>query len=280
MNEHLTKYINNGNNYVDGWLLKIAISLIIELNEFQCEKSIEGPVCEIGVHHGRLLILLSLMSLNRKLTVGYDLFENQLDNEDNSGYGNKDIFIKNAQKHGCNLDTIKAISKNSTMLSKKDIIDDCEGNPRFFSIDGGHTSYITYNDLKLAGETLVDNGIVILDDYFNESWPEVSEGTNLFMRDFPNTLIPFAIGGNKIFFTNNSKFAKDYLQHLLNSKNLKRNNSKKSSFLGYPILIYWKPEIRTRIQSYFVHSKLWIFIKKVGLGNFVSKLFRGILAQK
>ena len=48
-------------------------------------------------------------------------------------------------------------------------------------------------------EALAPGGVIILDDYFNEMWPGVSEGVD---RDFrePRGILPFATGANKTFF--------------------------------------------------------------------------------
>lgn len=82
------------------------------------------------------------------------------------------------------------------------------GKIRLFSVDGGHTSHITQCDLETVSNSLVDGGVIILDDYFNAAWPGVSEGTNrFFILGNKTGIIPFAIGGNKVFFTTNENYA-------------------------------------------------------------------------
>ena len=69
---------------------------------------------------------------------------------------------------------------------------------RYFSIDGGHTKTHTLNDLKLAEKYVSDTGIVILDDITHPHWLGVMDGLVEYLRTFP-TLVPFAIGHNKLF---------------------------------------------------------------------------------
>jgi hypothetical protein len=76
-----------------------------------------------------------------------------------------------------------------------------------FSIDGGHTAEIAHNDLSIAAESIGADGVILLDDFFNEWWPGVATGTSQFLRDSPSTIIPFAIVGNKVFFAKTKKMA-------------------------------------------------------------------------
>ena len=53
------KYINKGYKKVDGWFEKKSLSVISLLSDFQVDKSINGSLIEIGIHHGRSFILLN-----------------------------------------------------------------------------------------------------------------------------------------------------------------------------------------------------------------------------
>jgi hypothetical protein len=75
------------------------------------------------------------------------------------------------------------IHGSSTDLTAADILPDAAPGFRFFSIDGDHTADFVHHDLSLAHETLVDGGIVALDDYFDSNYPGVSIGTTKFLLD-------------------------------------------------------------------------------------------------
>jgi hypothetical protein len=70
------------------------------------------------------------------------------------------------------------------------------GKVRLFSIDGSHTETATLNDLQLADATLAPEGVVIVDDCFNEFWPEVTGALVKYLS--AGTLVPFAITPGKV----------------------------------------------------------------------------------
>ena len=70
------------------------------------------------------------------------------------------------------------------------------------------TSEIVQHDMRTVQVSLVNGGVVIADDVFNESWPGVVEGTHRYL-DEPSSLVPFAIGFNKVLLTQR-EFADEY----------------------------------------------------------------------
>lgn len=192
-------YAQRGFHRVHGWLTTQAVSLIVQIAKAQDLNGIRGPVCEIGVHHGKLFTLLHLLE-REYVAGGIDLFEAQAANLDGSGYGDRDRLLTNVGEHGGDLSRIRLLATNSQQIATQDIVTLCEGRPRLFSVDGGHTAECTYNDLNLAAESTAERGVVILDDYFNPAWPGVAEGTSQFLHDHPGALLLVAVGGNKIIF--------------------------------------------------------------------------------
>ena len=198
MNKLQNKYLKNGFKRVKGWFSADAILLMSYLLQNQEDRHINGSVMEIGVHHGRSFILLSLFIKNDEKAVAIDLFENQSENIDNSGCGDKAIFISNLKQFNPNTNNICIVNKNSTTISSADLFDLTDQKFRFISIDGGHTSEIVYSDLNLANSVLADGGIILIDDYFDQNWPGVSEGTLKFLFQSNHDLIPLAIFDDKI----------------------------------------------------------------------------------
>jgi Methyltransferase domain len=87
------------------------------------------------------------------------------------------------------------------------------GAYRLISIDGGHSAKTTAHDLAIAVEALAPGGVIILDDYFNEMWPGVSEGVHRYFRELHGVL-PFATGANKMLFCNASSAIPLYVDSL------------------------------------------------------------------
>jgi methyltransferase family protein len=254
----LERYSASGHKKVQGWLTGIAIDLVRKVGAAQERRGVTGPVCEIGVHHGRLFILLHLVTRPGETSVAWDLFERQQENLDRSGAGNEPVFRRNLVAHGCAVDEIRVETANSLDLTPEAIVATCGGKPRLFSVDGGHSAENTLHDLRLARASICDGGVVILDDFFNESWPGVAEGTAKFFAGADSGLVPFAIGGNKVLVTNNEAHAASYRATL--AREITRYGSKKTSqFFGHEVLVVPTPPptlrrllaAKLRLQPYF-----------------------------
>ena len=85
-------------------------------------------------------------------------------------------------------------------LRADELLSQC-GPARLFSVDGGHTAVCTANDIGLSEASTIGDGIVIVDDYFNPSWPDVSVGVAQYIRLDTSALRPFAISPNKLYLS-------------------------------------------------------------------------------
>jgi hypothetical protein len=203
----LKAYIEHGHQLVKGWLFPGAPQAIVLLSEEQRRCAVSGGVAEIGVHHGKLFILLYLLSSGNELAVAIDLFSHQDLNVDHSGAGDLERFKRNLRRHA---DAARLVihEGDSTQLTAKDLLQLGRGPFRFISIDGGHTAEITAHDLATGEGALAEGGIIILDDCFKEMWPGVTDGVHQFFSE-PHTVVPFGIGANKVFFCQ-KEFAQQY----------------------------------------------------------------------
>jgi hypothetical protein len=198
MESRVASYIKRGQFYVDGWLRTEAALTIAALSERQRAIGIEGGVAEIGVHHGRLFILLYLLGRPPEKAVAVDLFGDQHLNVDRSGSGDLARFRHNLTLYA-DTDRLVLHQGNSLEVGGADLMRLAAGPLRMISVDGGHTADITAHDLATADAALADGGIIVLDDVFNEQWPGVADGMHRHFAQRPN-LVPFAIGANKTYF--------------------------------------------------------------------------------
>lgn len=257
---HALRYVKNMDG-IHGWLLPEAARCIVCLHEAQWRNGIRGSVAEIGVHHGKLFILLCLLRNEGEIAVGYDLFGEQDQNIDNSGKGSLGILRDNLRHVNVGTSHVKLITANSLELTGARVLRDSESPVRLFSIDGGHTADITRNDLSIAAEAIADDGVIILDDFFNEAWPGVATGTVQFLRDNPKMLVPFAILGNKVFFARTDAVADDFRRILSQSKIVAERLVRKSSeFFGHPVFVGY--DARTAVR---VSPGIGLLIHRVGL---------------
>jgi len=167
MDSRVARYIRHGKFYVEGWLRTEAALTVAALSERQRALGVGGGIAEIGVHHGKLFILLYLLGRAPERAVAIDLFEDQHLNIDLSGSGDLAKFHRNLLRHAD--DARLALHQGNSMdLTGADLVRLAEGPLRFVSVDGGHTAETTAHDLAVADAALAEGGVIVLDDAFNE----------------------------------------------------------------------------------------------------------------
>lgn len=267
MNQRVASYVASGYRKVEGWSPTLAFLLVSEVAAIQKEQNCTGSVCEIGVHHGQLLILLHFCASGQEKTVGYDLFEPQEQYPYPSGKGNKQVVEAHLQAFGCDRSRITLKKTNSLDLTPERVLSDCGGYPRLFSIDGGHTTEVVENDLRLVAESISEDGVVILDDLFSEPFPEVGEGFYRFMNE-QGGLYPFLIGGNKTFLTRSDEVADRYLQAL--PTNRRGYETRMTRFCGRQVMVVLKPYYPVKYA--LRRSAVWQRVRTTTAGTLVRKL--------
>lgn len=201
MNRRFEIYKWLGHRFVSGWLEPEVLTILRVLDSAQRSKNISGAVAEIGVHHGKLFVGLSLLQRNDEYSVAIDLFGDQIFNIDRSGKGDLARFQNNVRRWA-SLERVVIHQGDSTGLQVDELSKLARTDIRFFSVDGGHTDSIVLSDMKLAEATASSGGIVIADDVFNQYWPGVMTGTLRYLNENGGgRLVPFAIGFNKVFFS-------------------------------------------------------------------------------
>jgi cephalosporin hydroxylase len=268
MNYEIEKYLKKSYKKVQGWYSQSTLELIAELSVVQNKQGIEGSFCEIGVHHGRAFILLCLLAKENEKCIAIDLFDNQQENIDHSGHGNEKMFRRNLLLNECDLSKIEILSENSFNIKTETLLGLSELKYRIFSVDGGHTKETVVNDLRLAESVLTKGGIIIVDDFFDEKWPGVSEGTLSYLSNYESTLKPFAIFDGKILFTNDYASKEKYLEKL--STLVPKFIVKESEFLSEKCLILYTSsnKIRNRLRQ----TKLWQKLRNSKLRKFYDRL--------
>ena len=196
---------------IRGWFYKESAELFIWIDYIHKANNIKGNLLEIGAFHGKSAILLGLLANNE--TVGLcDIFRTQEDKETVTKHIN--VFFKDQE-------FIKIYHKSSNDLSDSE-----SNNCRLFHVDGDHSYEQAYKDLKLASKSIIGQGIIIVDDFFNIDFPGVTEAASKILVE-DKTLSPLLIGFGKLFICK-AKHHKWYIEQL--------NKAENHKFISNPLL--------------------------------------------
>jgi predicted O-methyltransferase YrrM len=185
---------------IQGFFSRDAALMFMGYNQLINSQGVSGHVLEIGVHHGLSAITIASLAGHGQKFIAVDLFEDRQDsNVSASGSGSQHEFLRNMRTFFPSLDFLQIITAPSADLSANEL----GVGFSFCHIDGGHSPEETYQDLDLCSRILMPGGLVALDDYFNPSFPGVSEGAIRFAAEQNEKLKPIAIGFNKVLFQKN-----------------------------------------------------------------------------
>lgn len=178
---------------VEGWLVKDAAYFSYFLIKEQ-EKFTDGSILEIGVYAGKYLSLLYEASQGTNDEVlGVDIFS-----------GVSEQVVSDNIKTICgDNDRLKLLKKDSTLLSRDEILNALGRQPRFISVDGLHTPNGVYSDLKLSESIIADFGVIAVDDLLNPLAIGVSNGFYKYFIEEKSELTPLVYTANKIFLCKN-----------------------------------------------------------------------------
>jgi hypothetical protein len=200
-------YLRSGMGQVHGWLNTSTAVYLASLEVLQARAGIRGDVCEIGVHHGKSYFAMAVGLPAGDSGVAIDVFGDQAANLDNSGKGDQDAFEGHLARLGIS-DQTEVIAASSLALEEQGFL--AKGRRfRMFSVDGGHTAEVARNDLQLAERTIVDDGIVILDDVLNRHWLGVISGLFEYWNK-GGGLVPAVLVPDRLVLTRTEEQAEAY----------------------------------------------------------------------
>jgi Methyltransferase domain len=250
------RYAVVGHHFVEGWLESLGIQLIDAVEDRQRELGVTGPIAEIGVHHGKLFILLSLLRRPGERAVAVDLFEDQERNVDRSGRGDRERFMANLQRHQPNAPDVVVRQADSNDLDGPALRALAGAALRIVSVDGGHTADLTEHDLATACDALTDGGVVILDDCFNEVFPAVSEGAQRFLRNRTD-IRAVGAGGNKTFLCHET-YGERYREAIAQRAARLHLYTQHHEFVGAPFLSVFPRTRRAAVPYWLRYTRGWV----------------------
>jgi len=224
--EAIQLYLNSGHQQVTGWFYPADMLLFAYLGEIQEECGFFGHLCEVGVHHGKSLALLSLMSAPEEQVFGFDLFL-------------EDCRERTLQTliNNCGREDVAVLVKKDSLECTPDFLRTVvPGRIRFLHVDAGHEFHEALADLKNFGSLLAPTGIIAIDDYYDRAYPGVVAAAHAFMEHGGSAgFVPFVIGQNKIYLCNPA-LAGHYQRRLIAKPPFLRDLRLQHMY-DYPVLI-------------------------------------------
>jgi hypothetical protein len=213
--------------------------VIAAIGQQQSADGVRGGLAEIGVHHGKLFFILSLLRRDGEKLLAMDLFEDDEGNRGTSQSGRDTAFFRNIEALGVPVAPDEILKCNSLEVSARDI-EARTGPVRLFSIDGGHLYQHVENDLQLALDCLHERGVVIIDDFCTARWPEVTFAAYDFLRAEKAGLAPFLITKSKLYACRTA--AVPYYQSMVRSNPvLSRYHSDQVEIVGQEVAFLVQP---------------------------------------
>lgn len=156
---------------VQGYLQQTQATALHALLQCQAQAQLKGALAEIGIYHGKTLIGLIRAANEDERVLGIDPLK----------IGSTDItpmLEANLMEHltSDELNRLKVRRNFSTDLSTEDWTLALGMPARFVHLDGHHAHSTMLHDLKLAGSSLVEGGLVVIDDFLNELHPGLTAG--------------------------------------------------------------------------------------------------------
>jgi len=188
------KYVSTGSRQIcmGSSFVEPVLALLAYLAKIQDLLGVSGDIGEIGVHHGLFFVGLAHLARTSDKLWAFDVFEKQVLNVDGSGLGSLNAFLNACTSNGIKEEYLNIVQGSSTDLSWVD------ATFRIFSVDGGHTREITFNDLSFAACHLARGGIIVLDDVTNFQWGGVIDGFFSWLHYFAVAFAPIFVGFNKV----------------------------------------------------------------------------------
>lgn len=156
-----------GKDAIRGYISTRGAMAISAILTSQSERGVTGSLAEIGTFLGKTFIGLVQAAAPTEKVVGLDIFEDRMDEE----------FMRNLKANlPAVVPKVQIKKADSTMLGFEEWAALLGAPARFVHVDGDHTYAAVRHDVELAASHLAPDGVVVIDDFLHEWYPDVTEG--------------------------------------------------------------------------------------------------------
>ncbi|SEQ56166.1 radical SAM additional 4Fe4S-binding SPASM domain-containing protein [Treponema bryantii] len=222
---------------LDGWFSGLSRAIFDSILSLQEKNSILGNCFEIGVWKGKSAIeIAKFLREDESLLLIDPLLDNNKD----------EIFTNLKDITGKDKSFLQIYSGYSEEFDYYSEAKNYMKKTRFIHIDGCHVGESVYNDLVLAEKLLSKDGVIVVDDFFNIEYPQITEATYKYLSNNEFTLRLFLAGSNKAYLCrpNSYAFYYDFCISMLQKELLVRGFAikiMKTSPIGDSLTISLKP---------------------------------------
>lgn len=194
-------------NSIDGWFSPASHAFFDIFLNYQKNNNVSGNLGEIGVWKGKSSSVLCKHLVSEEHAFLIDPF---LDEK-------KEDVLRHIDRV-CNKipDNVHLLNYYSEKISKSRLLSEYYATFRFFHIDGCHTGENVYCDMGFANRLLDDRGILVVDDYFNYSYPQITEALYSYLIHNPYHFKLFLGAYNKAYLCR-PKYYSYYYEYVLNN---------------------------------------------------------------
>jgi predicted O-methyltransferase YrrM len=157
------------------------------LLDAQKERGVTGSFLELGVWTGIGLAAMGMRAAMDEEIVGIDLYIQRDAVRDNYEACTGRPFAK-----------LRFLEQSSLAVRKSGALR--PGTFRWVHIDGEHSFDAVCSDLELAMDLIKDDGIIVVDDFFNIGSAGITEAVYFMLGRNPHRLRMFLAGMNKAYF--------------------------------------------------------------------------------
>ena len=187
--ERTKAFIGETHSKIEGWFFPLDQLAFFELLAVQNQIQAGGDIVEVGVYHGKSLVLLSLLKNQDEQLIGFDLFD--ADHEERTR-DNLNNFGSSEQ--------VSLVRGYTSEIAQADLNAMLPSPLRFLHIDAGHEYHEVLEQLHLFSPYVADRGIIAMDDNQDREFPGIEAAVLDFVElDRPRRFVPFLAGGNKLF---------------------------------------------------------------------------------
>ncbi len=221
---------------VIGWFNPLSIALWDTLLTRQRAAKLNGDILEIGVWQGKSAGMLAAHTRPGETLRLVDIYihENLKANLESFGTAFQ-----------CDIEFNRS---DSFAFFTADYLAKHRRSFRFIHVDGHHVAHAISDDINHASQLLAADGLLVIDDFCNDRFPQVTEITYRFLERHADEFAMFLCGGNKAYLTRVRAYQAHY--DFINSPDFKTEMKKRGLTVEtYPASACQRPIISVYVPQ-------------------------------